>query len=162
MQQSDGSFAGDEWLEIDTRFSYCAVATLALLGGLDRINIEKAIEFIQSCRNLDGGFGLIPETESHSGQIFCCVAALDIISKHDPCKYSLQTLIPKSNQLCWFLAERQLPNGGLNGRPEKLEDVCYSFWTLSSLCILKKSHWISNSALQRFIYSCQVKMNQSF
>lgn len=27
--------------------------------------------------------------------------------------------------LGWWLAERQLPNGGLNGRPEKLEDVRY-------------------------------------
>lgn len=25
--------------------------------------------------------------------------------------------------LSWWLSERQLPNGGLNGRPEKLEDV---------------------------------------
>ena len=31
LQQSDGSFAGDEWGEIDTRFSFCALATLALL-----------------------------------------------------------------------------------------------------------------------------------
>lgn len=28
--------------------------------------------------------------------------------------------------LSWWLAERQLPNGGLNGRPEKLEDVCFT------------------------------------
>lgn len=28
--------------------------------------------------------------------------------------------------LAWWLAERQLPNGGLNGRPEKLEDVSIS------------------------------------
>jgi geranylgeranyl transferase type-2 subunit beta len=27
------------------------------------------------------------------------------------------------DMLGWWLAERQLPNGGLNGRPEKLEDV---------------------------------------
>lgn len=26
--------------------------------------------------------------------------------------------------LGWWLCERQLKNGGLNGRPEKLEDVC--------------------------------------
>ncbi|TKC43832.1 hypothetical protein EI555_007519, partial [Monodon monoceros] len=32
--------------EINTRFSFCAVATLALLGKLDAINVEKAIEFI--------------------------------------------------------------------------------------------------------------------
>uniref|UniRef100_A0A671MTH5 Geranylgeranyl transferase type II subunit beta n=1 Tax=Sinocyclocheilus anshuiensis TaxID=1608454 RepID=A0A671MTH5_9TELE len=31
LQQEDGSFAGDKWGEIDTRFSFCAVATLALL-----------------------------------------------------------------------------------------------------------------------------------
>lgn len=31
LQQPDGSFAGDEWGEIDTRFSFCALATLALL-----------------------------------------------------------------------------------------------------------------------------------
>ena len=30
-----------------------------------------------------------------------------------------------SDTLCWWLCERQLPNGGLNGRPEKLEDVCF-------------------------------------
>ena len=28
LQQPDGSFAGDEWLEIDTRFSYCALSCL--------------------------------------------------------------------------------------------------------------------------------------
>ena len=31
--------------------------------------------------------------------------------------------IADSDTLCWWLCERQLPNGGLNGRPEKLEDV---------------------------------------
>ena len=31
LQQNDGSFAGDQWGEIDTRFSFCAVACLALL-----------------------------------------------------------------------------------------------------------------------------------
>ena len=41
LQQDDGSFAGDKWGEIDTRFSFCAVAILALLGQLDAINVEK-------------------------------------------------------------------------------------------------------------------------
>ena len=41
LQQDDGSFAGDKWGEIDTRFSFCAVAILALLGQLDAINIDK-------------------------------------------------------------------------------------------------------------------------
>ncbi len=32
LQQPDGSVAGDEWGEIDTRFTYCALNCLALLG----------------------------------------------------------------------------------------------------------------------------------
>lgn len=31
LQQEDGSFFGDKWGEVDTRFSFCAVACLALL-----------------------------------------------------------------------------------------------------------------------------------
>ena len=32
LQQADGSFTGDEWGEVDTRFSYCALAALSVLG----------------------------------------------------------------------------------------------------------------------------------
>ena len=74
--------------------------------------------------------------------VFVCVAALAILDRLD--------LIDVSN-LAWWLCERQLPNGGLNGRPEKLEDVsgplrfigfgtlfvsCYDFnflWRLAGL-----------------------------
>jgi len=52
-------------------------------------------------------------------------------------------------------AERQLPEGGLNGRPEKLVDVCYSFWVLSSLSILNKVSWIDPEKLAAFILSAQ-------
>jgi hypothetical protein len=34
--------------------------------------------------------------------------------------------VEDAETLAWWLAERQLPNGGLNGRPEKLEDVSVS------------------------------------
>lgn len=51
--------------------------------------------------------------------VFVCVAALAILDRLD---------IVDVDTLAWWLAERQLPNGGLNGRPEKLEDVsCVSF-----------------------------------
>lgn len=33
LQNEDGSFSGDKWGEVDTRFSFCAVACLALLVG---------------------------------------------------------------------------------------------------------------------------------
>lgn len=73
-----GAFTGDKWGEIDTRFSYCCLNALALLGRLDAVNVPKAVEFIVACKNFDGGFGCVPGAESHAGQVFCCVAALSI------------------------------------------------------------------------------------
>eukprot|EP00897_Mesotaenium_endlicherianum_P009870 jgi/Mesen1/8911/ME000541S08302 len=146
LQREDGAFAGDEWGEIDTRFSYCAISSLSILGRLSSINLPAAVDFIASCQNFDGGFGATPGGESHAGQIFCCVAALHIAGAIDRCNADL---------LGWWLSERQLASGGLNGRPEKLPDVCYSWWVLSALALLRRLHWIDRPALQRFILDCQ-------
>jgi geranylgeranyl transferase type-2 subunit beta len=129
LQQSNGSFAGDQWGEIDTRFTYCALFCLSLLGVLEagHIDKEKAVDFVISCRNFDGGFGAVPGAESHAGQIFCCVGALSIAGALDRIDVDI---------LGWWLSERQCDSGGLNGRPEKQADVCYSWWILSSLSIL--------------------------
>lgn len=48
-----------------------------------------------------------------------------------------------------------MPSGGLNGRPEKLPDVCYSWWVLASLTMMGRLHWISAERLEQFILSCQ-------
>jgi geranylgeranyl transferase type-2 subunit beta len=34
LQRPDGAFMGDEWGEVDTRFVYCALNCLSLLGRL--------------------------------------------------------------------------------------------------------------------------------
>lgn len=152
LQQPDGSFVGDEWGEVDTRFSYCALQILALLGKLPRsgdcsaVDVEAATDFVAKCRNFDGGFGAVPGGESHAGQVFCCVGALAIggaLHKLD------------ADSLGWWLAERQCDSGGLNGRPEKQADVCYSWWVLSSLCMLGRRHWIQGTDLVAFILRCQ-------
>jgi geranylgeranyl transferase type-2 subunit beta len=192
-------FAGDQFGETDTRFTYCAINALSLLDrkfitpGTAPINVDGAVAHIRRCRNFDGGFGSREGGESHAGQgrlssglsglgwnweryrvpVFVCVAALAILDRLD--EVDEQTL-------AWWLAERQLPNGGLNGRPEKLEDVstvslfkpvahssditlmqvCYSFWVLSSLSILRKLHWIDSDALTSFILSAQVSLHFHF
>jgi geranylgeranyl transferase type-2 subunit beta len=48
LQQPDGSFFGDQWGEVDTRFSYCALSAMSLLGRLNsgEIDVEKAVEFV--------------------------------------------------------------------------------------------------------------------
>ena len=78
--------------------------------------------------------------------VFCCVGALSILD-------ALHLI--DTEKLGWWLCERQLPNGGLNGRPEKLEDVCYSWWVLSSLQMVGKLDHIDKEKLAAFILQCQ-------
>lgn len=159
LQLPDGSFVGNSWGEVDTRFSYCALSTLSILGRLGNgegdergegvVDVGKAAEYVIKCQNFDGGFGSCPGAESHAGQIFCCVGALAIAK-------SLHLLgEDKAKLLCWWLAERQCDSGGLNGRPEKQADVCYSWWILSSLSILGKVDWINVDKLAGFILKAQ-------
>lgn len=55
-----------------------------------------------------------------------------------------------------WLVLRQLPAGGFNGRPEKLEDVCYSWWVLASIAMLGSVDCIDRERLTDFILQCQV------
>jgi geranylgeranyl transferase type-2 subunit beta len=153
LQQPDGSFAGDQWGEIDTRFTYCALSTLSLLQHSDGIamkaviDLDQAVEYIASCQNMDGGFGSMKGAESHAGQVFCCVGALSIAKALDK--------IQRPDLLGWWLAERQVDSGGLNGRPEKQADVCYSWWILSVMSIMGRMDWISRDKLATFIVKAQ-------
>ncbi|KAB1268661.1 Geranylgeranyl transferase type-2 subunit beta [Camelus dromedarius] len=111
LQKEDGSFAGDIWGEIDTRFSFCAVATLALL-----VSLKYRIGMIEHT----------PGSESHAGQIYCCTGFLAITS---------QLHQVNSDLLGWWLCERQLPSGGLNGRPEKV-DPFHTLFGIAGLSLL--------------------------
>jgi geranylgeranyl transferase type-2 subunit beta len=142
-----GTFSGDEWGEHDTRFLYGAFNALSLLGSLDLVDVDKAVEHVQACANFDGGYGTGPGAESHAGQIFTCVGALAIAGRLD---------LVDRDKLGGWLSERQLKNGGLNGRPEKKEDVCYSWWVASSLAMIDRLHWIDQEKLTAFILSTQV------
>ena len=147
QNRETGTFAGDEWGEEDTRFLYAALNALSLLGMLDYVDMRLAVDYVISCANFDGGFGVCPGAESHSGQIFVCVSALSIAGRLD--------LINKDKLGRW-LSERQVDGGGLNGRPEKDEDVCYSWWVASSLATIGRLHWIDGGKLTKFILECQV------
>ena len=114
---------------------------------MDLVDVDGAVDHIHQCANLDGAYGTSPGAESHSGQVFTCVGALSIARRLD---------LVDIDRLGAWLSERQLPNGGLNGRPEKLEDVCYSWWVVSSLAMIKRLHWIDGDKLSNFILKCQV------
>ncbi|RUP51510.1 terpenoid cyclases/protein prenyltransferase alpha-alpha toroid [Jimgerdemannia flammicorona] len=110
LQLPDGSFSGDEWGEIDIRFCYCAISCMSLLKRLDAIDVPRTVEFVVRCKNYDGGFGSQPGSESHAAMVFCGVGALAIVNALHHVDADL---------LGWWLCERQLGNGGLNGRPQK-------------------------------------------
>lgn len=114
---------------------------------LHLVDTTKALDHIQASANFDGGYGTGPGAESHSGQVFTCVGALSILGRLD---------LVDRDKLGGWLSERQLPNGGLNGRPEKKEDVCYSWWVASSLAMIDRLHWIDRDKLASFILQCQV------
>ncbi|OTB03795.1 hypothetical protein M426DRAFT_321508 [Hypoxylon sp. CI-4A] len=141
-----GTFAGDEWGEEDTRFLYGALNALSLLGLLHLVDVDKAVDYIVLCANSDGGYGVSPGAETHSGQIFTCLAALSIAGRKD---------LIDVDKLGGWLSERQVGGGGLNGRPEKQEDVCYNWWVLSSLEMIDRTHWIDREKLIKFTLSCQ-------
>lgn len=147
QDRATGSFAGDDWGEMDSRFLYGALNALSLLRLTALVDVPKAVAHVQACANFDGGYGVSPGAESHAGQVFTCVGALAIAGRLD--------LVDK-DRLGGWLSERQLENGGLNGRPEKLEDVCYSWWVLSSLAMIDRLHWIDGNKLAGFILRCQV------
>lgn len=147
QDRETGTFAGDEWGEQDSRFLFCAFITLSILDMMEMVDVDKAVKFVQSCENLDGSYGRIPGAESHAGQVYTCVGALSIARRLD---------LADADRLAVWLSERQLPNGGLNGRPEKLEDVCYSWWVSTGLAMLGKLHWIDQTKLKTFILKCQV------
>ncbi|KAL3430859.1 terpenoid cyclases/protein prenyltransferase alpha-alpha toroid [Aspergillus tetrazonus] len=146
QDKETGSFMGDEWGELDTRFLYGALNALSLLGLLDLVDVAKAVSYVQQCENLDGGYGVTPGAESHAGQVFTCVGALAIAGRLD--------LVDK-DRLGGWLSERQLDHGGLNGRPEKLADACYSWWVGASLAMIGKLNWIDAPKLAAYILRCQ-------
>ncbi|KAF4351242.1 hypothetical protein G4B88_019344 [Cannabis sativa] len=162
LQQPDGSFMPiHTGAERDLRFIYCAAAICSLLKNWSGMDKEKAKEYILSCQSYDGGFGLIPGSESHGdgtgGATYCAVASLqlmgfiedDIISKNwSSCIINVPLLLD------WSL-QRQASDGGFQGRANKDSDTCYAFWIGAVLRILGGHKFIEQKSLRGFLLTCQ-------
>lgn len=157
MRQSDGSFVGDEWKEVDTRYTsitkwnknskllqvsiHCGKLPIAdgkaAYAPRPRCHycLHQSVQKLRWCfwvyswcriscwSKYESGReewgeenGIMRKGKQRDLQLaaFCCVAALAILG-------GLHTL--DTDQLGWWLCERQVANGGLNGRPEKKADV---------------------------------------
>jgi geranylgeranyl transferase type-2 subunit beta len=129
----------------------CILSLLEPLEWKSLIDYRSMIDHVNRCQNSssDGGFGPNRGLESHAAYTFCALGVLKISDE----------VVREQDRLGHWLAERQTVSGGFNGRPEKAPDVCYSWWILSSMEMLGKSHWIDQPALSTFILRSQEKIH---
>ncbi|XP_068668720.1 geranylgeranyl transferase type-1 subunit beta-like isoform X2 [Aristolochia californica] len=158
LQQPDGSFMPTHnGAEKDLRFVYCAAAICFMLDDWSGMNRAKATEYICDCQSYDGGFALVPGSESHGGAAYCAVAALQLmgfIEDDIVSKLPSSSIIDVPMLLDWCL-QRQAVDGGFQGRPNKASDTCYAFWIGGILKILGAHNFYDKAALRNFLLTCQ-------
>ncbi|KAL9182391.1 hypothetical protein ACHAXT_013043 [Thalassiosira profunda] len=168
--------------DCDLRFMYTAIAIWDLLtdpatnsatGREDAIiNIEAATSYILRCIAYDGALGLTPGREGHGGSTFCGTASLYLMGVLDDV-LNREELIGWREDLIRWCVTRQHPlpkseaglehNGysdadtaaGMQGRPNKLQDTCYSYWIGGTLHLLGESHLLDGWALREYVLMCQ-------
>ena len=152
LQLSDGSFqAGlNMGSEHDMRFLYCACAISYMLYDWRGVDKDAALQYIISCVSFDGAIALIPGQEGHGGSSFCGVASLVLMDK-------LQAMPPAfQKELTHWCVSRQV--GGMQGRPNKLEDTCYSYWIGGTLLLLGQEELLDQTKLCDYVMTCQTPM----
>ena len=144
------------------------------------INIEAATSYILSCISFDGAIALTPGREGHGGSTFCGIASLYLMGVLDEVMAREELAGWKDNLIRWcVMRHHSLPkannndqasnnNGyiegetytttaaaGMQGRPNKLEDTCYSYWIGGTLHLLSSSHVLDGWALREYVLECQ-------
>ena len=75
------------------------------------------------------------------GTSYCSVASLSLLSSGND--------LHDEHETVRWLAQRQI--GGFQGRPGKLEDVCYSFWIGGALSVRSLSLFLPNAEVEELI-----------
>ena len=94
---------------------------------------------------------MLPGQEGHGGSTFCGVASLVLMNRLD--QVIDQEWRKELIQWCvlWQI-------GGFQGRPNKLEDTCYSFWIGGTLRLLGEDGLLEHEKLRSFVMQCQSPM----
>jgi len=151
LQLNDGSFQcvglGSEY---DLRFVYCACAICHILEDWSGVDQHAMIQYIYSCKTYDGALSLVPGQECHGGSTYCGIASLALMGALDQSFYHFNGW--KDDLIRWCVS-RQIE--GMQGRPNKLEDTCYSYWIGATLKILDCENYLDRDALRCFVLDCQ-------
>lgn len=134
--------------ERDMRFIYSAVASCYILDGLDVIDRDAIISFIDRCCTYEGGFGQLPGLEAHAGATYCAVASLALLD-------ALHTILPPKSRrrdrlIKWLIS---LQGKGFHGRMHKPDDTCYTFWVCASLRLLGCESFVDRTEILKFAAS---------
>eukprot|EP00055_Hartaetosiga_balthica_P010237 m.43114 g.43114 ORF g.43114 m.43114 type:complete len:347 (-) comp7091_c0_seq2:1119-2159(-) len=147
-QLEDGSFCpvflGSE---SDMRFAYCACCIATMLDDWSGIDTEKLLQFIKGSLTYEGCFAQEPFQEGHGGSTYCGIAALSMMGKMEVLDAE------QRDRMIEWLVSRQVE--GFNGRPNKQEDTCYSWWIGASLQLLGAYDFVNTEALRRFLTTTQ-------
>jgi geranylgeranyl transferase type-1 subunit beta len=152
LQLENGSFqCVSIGSEHDMRFLYTVCCISYLLDDWSGVDKEKAVEYIRSCRSFDGAVALLPGQEGHGGSTFTGIASLMLMNK-------LEEVIDDEwrRELIQWCVQRQV--GGMQGRPNKAEDTCYSYWIGGTLRLLGEDFLLDHDQLRAYVYKCQTKM----
>ncbi|KAH8073931.1 prenyltransferase [Aureococcus anophagefferens] len=121
LQQGDGSFHGDEWGEVDTRFSYCALSSLAILGEL------------WNCDS--GGLNGRPEKQADVCYSWWILSSLTILGRSH--------WIDEAKLAAFILECQEGDGGGVADRPGNMADVFHTFFGIGGLSLLS---WFDGTA----------------
>lgn len=169
MKQADGGFTMCEGGEEDIRGAFCALVVLSLLNlPLDlppdaptRQNgftsfTDGLGAWITTCQSWDGGISAAPGNEAHGAYAFCGLGCLSILG---PPTETLPKYLDIPLLIKWLSSRQCTPEGGYNGRTNKLVDGCYSHWVGSCWSLVEAAtpntangtHLWNRSALARYI-----------
>ncbi|XP_066977343.1 geranylgeranyl transferase type-1 subunit beta [Macrobrachium rosenbergii] len=151
LQCQDGSFFSTlGGSENDMRFMYCAAAICYILQDFSAINLDTAKKYIINSMSYEGALGQGIYLEAHGGSSYCAIATLHLMGQ-------LESTLSQSQRqrLIRWLVNRQSAEGGLQGRPNKRSDTCYTFWIGASLKLLGGIDFLDLEALRQFVLSTQ-------
>jgi len=157
LQLPDGSFrAALEGGENDMRFLYCAAAVCRMLDDWSGVDVEAAVSYVLASISYDGGIGQGPGLEAHGGSTYCAVAALSMMGRLGALGEARTAALTR-----WCLArqgrEGRAAGGGegWQGRPNKPEDTCYTFWLGGTLALLGRLELCRPDLAREFVLSTQ-------
>jgi geranylgeranyl transferase type-1 subunit beta len=134
------------------------------------MDVEKARDYVLKAMGYDFAYGQSPFEESHGGSTYCAVASLALMGQLSGLGFPSRgikeaagyanasneaspALSTQAQGLLHWLIQRQI--SGFQGRINKPQDSCYSWWIGASLQILGYFDMVETVHLKGFILSCQ-------